>query len=65
MALIAEEEETCPLCGHPISVCRDRKTAGTWTVVQETCFPSQVAEVQQENNSKAHVRGAVISTRRT
>lgn len=53
------------MCGHPMRLCRDRKTAGTWQVVVDICEASRVAQVQQENNAKNNVRGAVISTRRS
>jgi transcription elongation factor Elf1 len=63
--LLAERAETCPECGHPKSVCRDRKTAGTWTVVEEVCQPSVVAQVKAEQIHEAKQRGRVIMTRRT
>lgn len=65
LALAAERAETCPSCGHPLSECRDSKTAGSWTVVQDVCQPSVVAQVIAEQVAEAKKRGVVISTRRT
>jgi len=50
------------MCGHPMSVCRDPRTAGTWTVQRDTCYPSQVAQAVMEDGRR---RGEVIMTRRT
>jgi hypothetical protein len=61
LALLAERAEICSMCGHPMSVCRDPSTAGTWKVIQETCEPSRVAQAVSES-SKA--RGLVLMTRR-
>jgi hypothetical protein len=65
LALLAEQAATCPSCGHPISECRDPKTAGTWEVVQEVCQPSVVAQVTSEQAAEAKRRGVQIATRRT
>jgi len=62
LALLAERAETCSMCGHPMSVCRDPRTAGTWTVLRDTCYPSQVAQAVMEDGRR---RGEVIMTRRT
>lgn len=64
MALLAERAETCPECGHPKSACRDRKTAGSWQVVEEVCQPSVVAQVKAEQAHEAKRRGVVIMTKR-
>ena len=54
------------MCQHPMSVCRDEKTRGTWTVVRDICLPSQVAQAEMENDQKAGgKRGVVYSTRRS
>lgn len=65
LALLAERAETCGQCGHPMSVCRDPRTARTWTVVTEVCQPSVVAQVVAEQVHEKKQRGVVISTRRT
>jgi hypothetical protein len=52
------------MCGHPMSVCRDTKTAGTWQAVEEICQASRMAQVAAENAREAKTRGAVILTRR-
>jgi hypothetical protein len=64
LALRQEQAETCPKCGHPISECRDPSTAQQWTVVQEVCQPSRIAEAVAENNSHGEVRkrGIVLKT---
>lgn len=64
-AYLAEQADICPSCGHPRSVCRDQATAGSWTVVEETCQPSRVAQAIAENNAGGKRRGLVLSTRRT
>jgi len=63
LALLAERKDTCPNCGHLMSVCRDVSTAGTWTVVEDVCQPSRVAQAAAENLGKR--RGVVLSTRRS
>lgn len=65
LALLAERKETCPSCGHPMSVCRDPATAGKWTVVQTVCQPTRIAQAEAENVAKSKKRGVVLSTRRT
>ena len=65
LALLAERKEKCPQCGHPMSVCRDQKTAGTWQAEVEVCQPSVVAQVRAEQIHEAKQRGRVIMTRRT
>jgi hypothetical protein len=67
LALLAERAETCPSCGHPMSVCRDPRTAGSWQVVQEVCQPSLVAQVVAEQIATAEVRkrGVILKTQRT
>ena len=65
LALLAERKETCSSCGHPMSVCRDPSTAGSWTVVEEICQPTRVAQVKAEEGVKSKKRGVVILTRRT
>jgi hypothetical protein len=64
LALLEERAETCSMCGHPMSVCRDPRTAGTWQVVEEICQPSRVAQAASENAHERKARGVVISTRR-
>jgi hypothetical protein len=65
IAWLAEQAEICDMCGHPMSICRDRKTAGLWTVERKVCWPSVVAQVEMENDQKAGKRGVVYSTRRS
>jgi len=65
LALLAERKETCTSCGHPMSVCRDPSTAGTWTVVQDVCQPSRIAQAVAEDVAKTKKRGVVFATRRT
>jgi len=62
LALLAERAETCSMCGHLMSECRDKKTAGSWLVIEDICQPSRVAQATVENSK---TRGAVFSTRRT
>lgn len=62
LALLAERAETCKMCGHPMSVCRDPKTAGTWLVTEEICQPSRVAQATAEQSK---TRGVVFHTHRT
>jgi len=61
LALLAERAAVCSLCGHPMSECRDPKTAGTWQVLQEVCQPSRVAQAVAEEAG----RGVVLTTKRT
>lgn len=65
-ALRAEEAERCPECGHPMSVCRDPRTAGQWRVIEGICEASRMAQAIAENNRKDEHprRGLVLSTRR-
>ena len=65
LALLAERKGTCTSCGHPMSVCRDPATAGSWTVVQDVCQPTRVAQAAFEDVAKSKKRGVVVSTRRT
>ena len=61
LALLAERADACPMCGHPMSQCRDPRTAGSWEVVPGTCEPSRVAQAVMEDNKR---RGLVVMTRR-
>lgn len=65
LAWLAEQRDVCPLCGHPMSVCRDTKTVHTWQVVEEICQPSRVAQAVSEGVRESKRRGVVLSTRRT
>lgn len=66
LALLAERAEICSLCGHPMSVCRDPKTAGSWRVVEDVCQPSVVAQATAENLAEQKKRrGLVLMTHRT
>lgn len=64
LALREQEAETCTMCGHPMSECRDPKTEQTWSVVEEICQPSRIAQAVADNNAKAEkkVRGVVLKT---
>lgn len=65
LALLAERKDTCPQCGHLVSECRDPKTAGSWTVIEEICQPSRVAQAKAEEVFERKRRGVVLMTRRT
>jgi hypothetical protein len=65
LALLAERRETCSQCGHPMSQCRDKKTAGTWQVITDVCYPTQVAQARARDIAKEGRNGVVLSTRRT
>ena len=65
LALLAERNDTCNLCGHPMSVCRDKSTAGRWTVVEDVCQPTRVAQAKAEDAAKARKRGISFATRLT
>lgn len=65
LALLAEQRETCSSCGHPMSACRDPKTAGSWQVVEDVCQPTRVAQAAAENAAGSKRRGVVLMTRRT
>lgn len=62
LALLAERAETCSMCGHLMSECRDSRTAGTWSVFEDVCQPSRVAQAWAEGSK---TRGAVILTHRS
>jgi hypothetical protein len=63
LALLQEQAETCPSCGHPVSLCRDPSTAGRWTVMEDLCQPSRVAQAKQEEVFEQKRRGVQIATR--
>ena len=65
--MLAEQADTCPMCGHLISECRDPRTAGQWQVVEQTCEPSRVTDATRHNLTESGVtkRGLVLLTRRT
>jgi hypothetical protein len=65
LALLEERASICSSCGHPMSECRDPKTAQTWQVLTEVCQPSVIAQVMQEQVQEAKKRGVIIMTRRT
>lgn len=65
VALLAERRETCPLCGHPMAVCRDPRTAGTWQVKEEVCQPSRISQAAAESVRESKRRGVVLMTKRT
>jgi hypothetical protein len=48
-----------------MSVCRDPRTRGKWQVIEETCFPSQVAQATAENLSEQRKRGVILRTQRS
>jgi hypothetical protein len=62
--LLQERAEICSMCGHPMSVCRDPRSAGTWEVLEEICQPSRVAQAASENAQERKARGLVVMTRR-
>jgi hypothetical protein len=65
LALLEERAGACGSCGHPLSECRDPKTAGTWEVIEDICQPSRVAQAVSEDLSASKRRGIVLMTRRT
>jgi len=65
LALLAEQRDTCPMCGHPMSQCRDEKTAGGWTVIEEVCQPSRVAQAVAHNVAESKKRGVALLTKRS
>lgn len=64
LALLADRAETCSQCDHPMSMCRDPKSAGQWQVLQDVCQASRVAQAVAEDVHKTKKRGVVLSTRR-
>lgn len=65
LALLAEQRETCNQCGHPMSVCRDPTTRGTWQVLTDICQPTRVAQAVAEDLQKDRRRGVVLMTKRS
>lgn len=63
LALLAEQAETCPSCGHPISVCRDPSTIGHWQVIESVCHATMTRQVKAENPASAKRRGLYLGTR--
>lgn len=63
-ALLAERADICPMCGHPMSQCRDPRTAYSWELLEQTCNPSRVAQAAMENAHSEKRRGVVVMTRR-
>lgn len=49
LALLAERDETCPGCRQPMDECRDPKTAGSWSPVQQVCQACVVQEAASDN----------------
>ena len=65
LARMLNQREICSQCGHPISLCRDRKTAGKWKVEHGICQASKAADVVAKKVAESKVAGVVISTRYT
>jgi len=65
LALLAERRETCSQRGHPMSQCRDKKTAGSWQVIEDVCQPTRVAQAVAKDVARAGRNGVVLSTRLT
>ena len=63
MAVMAERAEKCDMCGHPMSLCRDPKTARQWSVIEEVCQPSLVAQAVAQDERNTGRRGLTLSTR--
>lgn len=53
------------MCRHPMSVCRDPRTEGQWTVATEVCQAGRVALAVAESAAESGVRGLHIMTKRT
>jgi hypothetical protein len=67
LALLEEEADTCPGCGHPNSECRDRSSVGQWRLVSKTCWACLVLEADSEGRaeSKQRQRGLYVGTIRS
>lgn len=65
LALLAEEAETCQGCGQPSEESRDKATARTWEVVQETCWACMPLQAVMEDGAKSSARGRFYGVRRT
>jgi len=66
LALRAEEQETCSGCGQPLDVCRDPKTAGTWTPRVDVCQACVVVEAEAQNQQEGgRRRGVYVGVART
>jgi len=65
LALLAEQRETCQSCGHPMALCRDPHTAGTWQVLEDVCQPSRVSQAVAEGVRESKRRGVMLMTRQT
>ncbi len=62
LALLAEERDTCPGCGHPLETCRDRSTAGKWSVEEDVCQACLVGQAMSESNMNDKRRGVHLYT---
>lgn len=67
IAHLANEAEMCPSCGHPMSACRDKTTAGKWQVVEEICQPSVILQAVMDNEAESGKkrRGVMLGTKRS
>jgi hypothetical protein len=67
LALTAEEADKCPGCGQPLDECRDKVTARTWEVVQETCWACMPLQAVMQDAAKVKdpPRGRYYGVRRT
>ncbi len=65
LALLQIEEDTCEICGHPKSECRDESTAGSWDVLTEVCQPGRMQRAMAEGVSGKNARGLIYMTKRT
>jgi hypothetical protein len=48
-------------------VCRDKKTAGKWEIVEEICQPSVILQATWDNEAESGKkrRGVMLGTRRS
>lgn len=53
LALIEEEHQECPGCGHPYAETTDQKNRYGWRVQKATCQACEVLEAQADNDNEA------------
>lgn len=49
---IVREQETCPLCGLPKAICRDKKNERKFSAEAERCFATAAINRQQGTDEK-------------
>lgn len=48
-------DEVCPLCGHPLWLCRSKADTIEWVVKDSTCYATRAKEQKQASRSKEKV----------